>query len=152
MSAPKSVVKISGRGVKYESSVDKCEYYIYELARAGLRDVAKFVKRKFKDSYYSHFHRITGNVGRSTKYKVYSGKSTTAPRVEIGLPNDAPGFYGYFQEVGTSKQPKLGLLTHAVEDNIAEIIKIESQYLSGLEDEATAMALVESEDDYDDED
>ncbi|WP_300766991.1 hypothetical protein [uncultured Acetatifactor sp.] len=37
---------------------------------------------------------------------------------------------------------KKGILTKAVYDNIAEIIKIESQYLSALEDEAEALALI----------
>ena len=42
------------------------------------------------------------------------------------------GFYAYFQEFGTSRQPKLGLLTGMVEENVNQIIEIESQYLSAL--------------------
>ena len=67
------------------------------------------------------------------------------PSLEVGLKPNA--FYGGFQEVGSSKTKKLGLLTSAVEDNIAEIVKIESQYLSSLESEAAALALI-SEEDY----
>ena len=59
----------------------------------------------------------------------------------------ANAFYGLFQEIGSSRQPKKGLLTSAVEDNIAEIVKIESQYLSALENEAEALSLI-SEEDY----
>ena len=151
MSAPKSVVKINKSGVQYTSDVDKCQYYIFELSRAALRDVGRFVKRKFKESYYSHFKKRTGNAPKATKVKVYSNAKTKYPRLEIGLPhaskgNEVKGFYSYFQEVGTSKTPKLGLLKNTAHDNIAEIVKIESQYLSALEDEAKALALVNEED------
>ena len=64
--------------------------------------------------------------------------------MDIGLRTGAvPGFYAYFQEFGTSTGiPKLGLLTHAVEDNVSEIVKIESQYLSGLEEEAARLEAI----------
>lgn len=146
MSVPKSVVKIKKDGVEYTSNVDKCEYFIFELCRAALRDVGKFVKKRFRESYYSHFKRHTGAAGRATKYKVYSNKDTKYPRIEIGLPagkNKSKGFYGYFQEVGSSKQPRLGLLTNAVQDNVQQIVEIQSQYLSALEDEAKALALID---------
>ena len=152
MSIPKSVVKVKKNGVEYTSNVDKCQYYMFELTRAALRDAAKFCVKRFRENYYSVFKRHTGDAGRATKYKVYSNKNTKYPRVEIGLPhahrgNPVDGFYAYFQEVGSSKQPKLGLLTKTVQSNIAEIIKIESQYLSALEDEARVQQLI-SEKEY----
>lgn len=146
MGAPKSqtkvIVKDGKTEVKYESNFDAAEYYIFELSRAALRDVAKFVTKLFRTEYYSHFTKRTGNAGKATKYKVWSSKSTKYPHVDIGLKTGAvPGFYAYFQEFGTSTGiPRLGLLTHAVEDNVAEIVKIESTYLSGLSDEAEALA------------
>lgn len=148
MSVPRSVVKIKKDGVEYTSNVDRCEYFMFELCRAALRDVGKFVKKRFRESYYSHFKRHTGAAGRATKYKVYSNKNTIYPRIDIGLPhssrgNSVPGFYGYFQEVGSSKQPRLGLLTNAVQDNVQQIVEIQSQYLSALEDEAKALALID---------
>ena len=146
MGAPKSqtkvIVKDGKTEVKYESNFDAAEYYIFELSRAALRDVAKFVTKLFRTEYYSHFTKRTGNAGKATKYKVWSSKSTKYPHVDIGLKTGAvPGFYAYFQEFGTSTGiPRLGLLTNAVEDNVAEIVKIESTYLSGLSDEAEALA------------
>lgn len=143
MSVPKSVVKINKNGVQYTSSVDKCSYCIHELTRAALRDVGKFIAKTFRQNYYSHFKRHTGNAGKATKYQVFSSATTTAPRVQIGLKTGkVDGFYGYFQEFGTSKARRLGLLQKSAQDNVAEIIKIESQYLSGLEDEAKALALI----------
>ena len=148
MSTPKSVVKIDKNGVHYESNLDACEYYLFELNRAALRDVAKYVKRKFKDSYYQHFTKRSGDGGKACSAKIWSSKDTKYPRADIGLKTGAvPGFYAFFQELGTSKIAKLGLLQKAVEDNVDEIIKIESQYLSGLEDEAEALANI-SEEEY----
>ena len=153
MSAPKSVVKFDKDGITYTSNVDACEYYLYELSRAALRDVGKFVKVEWKKTFYGHFGRHTGKAGRAISYKVISGKYTEFPRVQIGLKNKREtAFYSMFQEFGSSKTPRLGLLTDSVEGNIPTIIEIESKYLSGLNDEATALAMIDSEGDYEDED
>lgn len=154
MPTPKSQTKIKFKEgkteVTYESNLDATQYFLYELNRAALRDVGKYVAKVFRNAYYQHFEKHTGDAGKATKYKVISGQSTTSPRVQIGLKTgQVEGFYAYFQELGTSRQPKLGLLTHAVEDNVAEIIKIESQYLDGLNDEAAALEAMINENDYD---
>ena len=152
MSAPKSVVKVKKSGVEYTSNVDAAQYYIHELNRAALRDVAKFVRTKFREAYYSHFQRHTGDGGKAVNYVVVASKSTTAPRVEIGLKKGkVDGFYAFFQEFGSSRTPKLGLLRNTVEGNIQQIIEIESKYLSGLEDEATALSMID-EKEFTDED
>ena len=144
MPVPPSVTKIKKDGVEFVSSVDRCSYTMKELCRAALRDVGKFVCKRFRQSYYSHFKRKKGNVGRFTQYWV-KHKYEDYPSLQVGIKPNA--FYGGFQELGSSKQPKIGLLSNAVQDNIAEIVKIESQYLSALEDEAEALSLI-SDDDY----
>ena len=150
MSTPKSVVKVKKGNVEYTSNVDACQYYIHELTRAALRDVAKFVKAEFKRVYYDYYEKHSGKGGKVLSYKVISSKSTTAPRVQIGLSGKkVDGFYAFFQEFGSSTTPKLGLLTNTVEDNIPKIVEIESKYLSGLEDEAQALAMID-EKDYED--
>ena len=144
MSAPKSVVKVKKSGVEYTSNVDACEYYIHELSRAALRDVAKFVRAEFKKNYYSVFKKHSGDAGRAVSSVVLASKSTTAPRVEIGLKKGRiDGFYAYFQEFGSSKTPRYGILQNCVESNVAKIVEIESKYLSGLENEAAALALID---------
>ena len=143
MGTPKSVTKVlvnkNGCHVEFTDDVDASQYYIHELTRAALRDVGKYVCKKFRESYDQNFPKKTGQARKSIKYKVYSSASTTAPRVEVGV-KGGPGFYSLFQECGSSKTQRLGLLEHAVKDNVAEIIEIESQYLSGLEGEAAALA------------
>lgn len=142
MPAPKSVVKIvkdkEGAGITYTSNVDATQYYMYELTRAALRDVAKFVMAEWKIRYYNHFKKRTGNAIKAIYSKVWSSKSTLYPKVEIGLPHSkkgkpVKGFYSFFQEFGTSKTPRLGLLTNSVYENIGRIREIESKYLSYIE-------------------
>ena len=152
MSAPKSVTRIKNGNVEYTSNLDAAKYYIYEMNRAALRDVGKFIKAKFRESFYNFFDRQTGNAGKATSYVVLANKDTKYPRLEIGLKkSQLKGVYGYEQEFGTSTVPRLGLLQGAVEENTAKIIEIESQYLSGLEDEATALSMID-EKEYNDED
>lgn len=151
MSAPKSVTKINKNGVIYTSNVDAAQYYIHELSRAALRDVGKFVRTKWREVYYNYFTRHTGDAGKAVNYNVIASKSTTAPRVQVGLKSGkVDGFYAYFQEFGSSKTPKLGLLSATVEDNIAKIVEIESKYLSALEDEAQALSLTDESEYTDD--
>lgn len=154
MAIPKSVTKVSKDGhVTYTQSVDRVNYTIRELTRAALRDVGKFVCKQFRNSYYAHFRKNTYKIGRATMYWVRSNtKYQKHIDLLVGISNgengkNPNGFYGGFQELGTSHQPRLGLFTHAAQDNIAKIIEIESQYLSALEDEARALSLI-SEEDY----
>lgn len=155
MPTPKSQVKIlakQGRTeIQYESNLDASQYYIFELTRAALRDVGKFVTKAFKTAFYQRFDKHSGKAGKATKYKVISGKATTAPRVQIGLraSDKSDGFYAYFQEMGTSTGiPRLGLLQQTVKNNVAEIVKIESQYLDGLKEEADRLEREINEKDY----
>lgn len=153
MPTPKSITKVSKNGVTYTSDIDAAQYFIFELTRAALRDVGKFLRNEFKQLYYSHFAKITGNAGKVTSVKVWSGANTKYPRLQIGLKTGkVDGFYAYFQEFGTSRQPRLGLLASAARDNVAKIVEIESKYLSGLNGEAEALASQIDESDYDEED
>lgn len=157
MGAPKSVVKLSKNGVTYTSNVEYAEWTMKELCRAALRDVARFVRRKFGEEYYHQLHRHSGEGRKAISAKVLASESTKYPRVDIGIRHAAPGkpvpgFYTYFHEVGTSKHKKLGILARVVESNIPQIVEIESRYLTALEDEAKALALIGSEDDMEVED
>ena len=148
MPAPKSVMKINKNGVTFESNVDWCQYTIKELCRAALKDVGKFIRREFKKNFYARFKKHTGNAPKAVKYTVFSSENTQYPRIDIGLPQSAPGkpvpgFYSFFQKVGTSKQRRIGLLASTVQNNVATIIQIESQYLTALKDDAEALTLID---------
>lgn len=123
MSLPKAV-KITKNGVEFVSNVERLQYTLKELERAALRDVGKLVcnrtRRKIK--------RRTGRLAKNTQYWVRSKQKV--PDLQVGF--KPGGFYGLYQEIGTSKSPKIGALSNAAGDNISDIIKIESQYLSGI--------------------
>lgn len=148
MSVPKSVVKINKDGVQYTSSVDRVSYTILELTRAALRDAGKFIVRTANSAAM--------NLPGLKKSRRVRGRSSTflynVPWAKTGLPHLEVGvkhgtWYGEQQELGTSNQPKRQILRNSAYDNVAQIIEIESQYLSALEDEAKALKLI-SEDDY----
>lgn len=139
MPVPKSVTKIKNGKVEFISNVDRVNYTLEELTRAALRDVGKFLCNKFRSGYYGIFRRKKGNVGRYTQYWVRRKECD----LQIGLKPNA--FYGGFQEFGSSKTKRLGLLQKIANENIAEIVKIESQYLSSLENEAEALAKIKEE-------
>jgi len=135
MAIPKSVVKMNKNGVQFTSDVDKVQYTIRELTRAALRDVGKFVTRETRKK----INRRTGRVAKNTQYWVRKHD------VDLQVGFKPGGFYGGFQELGTSKTPKVGALYNTVSSNVAMIVKIESQYLSALENEAKALSLIDED-------
>lgn len=140
MGMPKSVIKIKKGNVEYISNVDKIQYALNELSRAALRDTGKFICNVFRTSFYASHKRHTGRVSRFTQYWVRKKETDLI----VGLKPNA--FYGGYQELGTSKQKKEGLLRKSVEENIPKIIEIQSQYLSALENESKALSLIEEND------
>lgn len=143
MAVPKSVVKISKKGVEYTSEVDKASYTILELTRAAMRDVGKFLAytanaqaQKLKGLKKSR--RVRGKSS-TFLYDVPWAKKGL-PHVDVGVVHDT--WYGVDQEMGTSKQPRRQILRNTAHDNIAKIVEIESKYLSAMEDEAEALRLI----------
>lgn len=137
MGLPKSVTKIKKGNIEFISNVDRVNYTLNELTRAALRDVGKFICNKFRAKYYKIFKRKKGKVGRYTQYWVRKKECD----LQVGLKSFA--FYGGFQEVGSSKTKKLGLLQQTVEENIDQIRLIEGKYLSAIEDENRALGLID---------
>lgn len=145
MSVPKSVIRIDKKGVKYVSNCDKIQYTIQELTRAALRDVGKFLCRRCNEKAQKlRGMRSSKRVrGKTSVFQYWARKRECD--LQIGPKYNT--WYGAGQELGTSKTPKLAIVTQTAQENIAEIVRIESQYLSALENEAQALALI-SEEDY----
>lgn len=139
MAVPKSVIKINKDGVQYVSNCDRVQYTMHELIRAALRDCGKFICYETKKSVRtSGIRKITGRMLKSVQYWVRHKQKT--PNLQVGI--KPLGWYlGYF-ELGTSEHEKYAFLQKATKNNVAEIIKIQSQYLSALENEARALALI----------
>ncbi len=146
MSVPKSVIRFKKDGVQYISSVDRASYTILELTRAALRDTGKYIVRVANTAAMElpGLKKSRRVRGRSSTflYNVPWAK-TGLPHLEVGVKHGT--WYGEQQELGTSSQPKRSILRNSAHDHIPEIIKIQSQYLSALEDEAKALSLISDE-------
>lgn len=132
MAVPSSV-KIKKNGVEFESNVERCNYTIQELTRAAMKDVGRFVTKRAKQN----IKKRTGKLAKNTQYWVRKKDCD----LQVGF--KPGGFYGGFQELGTSKTPKIAALYNAVADNISTIRSIEAQYLSAIEDEQRALSLID---------
>lgn len=142
-----SVMKITKDGVQFESRVDRANYCIQELTRAALKDVGRYILRI-----------VAGNVRGISKF---TRKARYAPKryqmwvrkqendLQLGIENTKFGaksaWWADQAELGTGKQPKRAFLHSAVSANIAMIRQIEAQYLSAIEDENAALALIDEE-------
>lgn len=153
MSLPKSVVRFKKGNVEYVSNVDACNYTIKELTRAALRDVGKYITRLVNDQALKLYG---GGLGRTNRIIPHKGSDRSKLAfgywarkkecdLQVGVKHDS--WYGTDQELGTDGMPKKAFIRNTVYDHIPTIIEIESKYLSGLEDEAAALAMID-EDDY----
>lgn len=145
MSVPRSVVKLSNKGVTYTSSVDRTQYLITELTRAALRDVGRFVARTCNSAAMQlpGMKKSRRVRGKTSAFQFWVRKQEGD--LQVGIKHGT--WYGEQQELGSRNQPKRGILRNAVYDNIQQIIEIESQYISALEDEAKALSMI-SEEEY----
>ena len=147
MSVPKSVVKLSKKGVEYTSSVDRVNYTITELTRRAMMDVGRFI-------LYEVAAKVRG-INKFTKKARYAPKryQMWVPKREnylvLGIENTKKGantaWWADQSELGTDGQPRRGFLTETVRDNIDKIREIEAQYLSAIEGENSAIALINEE-------
>ena len=147
MPLPKSVTKISKNGVEFVSSVDRANYLITELTRAAMKDVAKYVLRIVRANVRAISSQTKKMRYAGMRYQYWVRKKECD--LQLGIENTKFGaesaWWADQSELGTGNQPKRGFLRAAVYDNIATIRQIESQYLSAIEDEAGAEALVDEE-------
>lgn len=138
MPLPKSVTKINKDGVQFVSNVDRAQYTINELSRAALKDVAKLIRKRM----IQKLKKLPGlrrgkRVYSSTQYWVRKRETD----LQIGFKHDT--WYGVEQELGTSQQPKRGILRDTVYENIDQIQIIQGKYLSAIEDENRARGLID---------
>jgi HK97 gp10 family phage protein len=134
MPLPKSV-KFSKNGVEFLSNCDRIQYTISELTRAALRDTGKYICRETRKK----IKRKTGRLAKNTQYWV----RTRSGDLQVGF--KPSGFYGIFQEIGTSKQPRIAALSESTENNISTIQKIQHQYLSAVGSESAESMINEGE-------
>lgn len=130
MSVPKSVIRFKKGNVVLTSSVDYYKYTIRELTRAALRDVGKLLCRRTNQKAQTlpgmkQNRRVRGSRG-AFQYWARARECDLLVGIKHGT------WYGTEQELGSSKMPKKGFLTSTAYESVAEIIAIESAYLTGV--------------------
>lgn len=140
---PKSVIRTTKEGITIIDNVDKVNYTITELTRAALRDVGKFVTRQCnqKAQTIRGMKRNPRVRGKNSAFQYWSRKREMD--LQIGVKGEQ--WYSYKQELGQERMPRLGIIQSSVEENIANIVTIESQYLSALEDEARVLSMIDED-------
>ena len=148
-----STMKFKKDGVEFTSNVDRCCYTIQELTRAALRDVGRYVvritTRKVRTlDGLAH----TKYIQRRFQFWVRKQEGDLIVGIHNVRKNKNPGatWYGMDQELGLNGQPKRGFLKSSVYENIKTIRDIEAQYLSAIEDEQRALALIDEEEAFGD--
>lgn len=146
MANPPSSMKITKNGVTFVSNVERTKYTLRELSRAALRDVGRYIVRQVRVE--SRHRKHLGSITFKSRFYGKGGAFSWWVRrremdLQVGAKHNA--WYGVLQELGTDKQPALGLLTKATRENIDEIRRIEGHYLSAIEDENRALGLIDEE-------
>lgn len=148
-----SPMKFKKDGVEFTSSVDRCNYTIRELTRAALRDVGRYVVRQCTRKA----RRLEGlghtrYIQKRFQFWVRKREGDLLVGIHNVMKNKNPGetWYGMDQELGLNGQPKRAFLQTSVYENIRTIRDIEAQYLSAIEDEQQALALIDEEETFGD--
>lgn len=147
MPLPKSVVKIKKDGIEYISNVDRVQYTINELTRAALRDVGKLIRRRMLTKA-RQMPGMKKSKRISNAFQYWVRKQETD--LVVGVKHDT--WYGSQQELGTRNQPRRSIIRDTVYENIDTIREIEGKYLSAIEDENKALALINENDEGENED
>ena len=148
-----SPMKFKKDGVEFTSSVDRCNYTIRELTRSALRDVGRYVVRQCTRKA----RRLEGlghtrYIQKRFQFWVRKQEGDLQVGIHNVMKNKNPGetWYGMDQELGLNGQPKRAFLHDSVYENIRTIRDIEAQYLSAIEDEQRALALIDEEETFGD--
>ena len=133
-----SSMKITKEGVEYTSNCERVNYTIQELTRAALKDVGKFLRKRMIQKVKT-FRGLKKSKRGYNAFQYWVRKKETD--LIVGIKHDT--WYGVQQELGDLNQPKRAILRDTTYDNIDEIMKIEGHYLSAIEEENEALALID---------
>lgn len=143
-----NTVKIKKGGIEFTSNIDRSKYLLVELQRKALRDVGRLIR-------YRVIQEIRKRPGlarsKRAKFAVGTWVRKRETDLQIGYGNEKYGvsgdtWYAIQQELGTRNQPAKHTLRQTTYGLLSDIIRIEAQYLSSMENEAKALGLI-SEDD-----
>lgn len=133
MAMPRSVTRVDRHGgVTFTSNVDQVQYTLRQLIFRANYDVAKYLIKMMKiEARKSPSLKKLPKKRFNALFQYWVRKREND--LQIGI--KANTWYGVEGELGTHNQPKRGILRDTVFNNIGEIRRIQSQYLSALSDE-----------------
>ncbi|MFC4389141.1 hypothetical protein ACFOZ1_15270 [Gracilibacillus marinus] len=136
MALPKAV-KIKKDGVEIVSKVDRAQYTIHELSRAALLDTGRLLRRRM-------LPKAKKQPGMRRSKRPLSAFQYWCRRKETDLiiGSKHRTWYGEGQELGTNNQPNRSIIKGTTMENLADIRKIQAQYLSAVENESKALSLI----------
>lgn len=140
MAEPSTGMKIKKGEVTFQSNVDHVMFTIEELIHSANRDVGKFLRRKITDTIFAEYKenfvkgaKVTKRKEKLAKKHINRTVSYWARKWELDL------VIGYKhhnwmtqQELGEFNYPRLGAVRNTVFENIDEIRRIQSRYLTAL--------------------
>lgn len=133
-------VKTTKDGVEIISSVDKAQFTLTELIRAANRAVGAHL-RKVMLREVRKLPRMKRSKRPGRAFQYWARRRETD--LIIGSKHET--WYGADQEIGTRNQPKRGIIKNAVLKEVDNIRTIQGQYLSAIENDNKAMALIDTE-------
>lgn len=138
MPLPRSVMKYKKDGVELISNVERFKYLRNELVRAALRDSGKYIRNRA----LREVRKLKGlKRGKRPPNAFQYWVRRRETDLVIGIKHNT--WYGAEQELGTSKQPKRAILVSTVRREIDVIRQIQAAYLSSIENEQKAIAMID---------
>lgn len=131
--------RIRRGNVEIVSKVDRAIFTLDELVHAANVDVGKYMSNQMR----REARKLPG-MRRSRRVNSFQYWARRREKdLIIGTKHDT--WYGAQQELGSSNQPKRGIIRNSTYNNINEIRKIQGAYLSAIEDENRALGLITDE-------
>lgn len=131
-------------GVEIVSSVDKAQFTMHELIRAANRATGAHLRRRMlREVRKMPGMRRNRRAGRAFQYWARRRETDLI----IGSKHNT--WYGADQELGNKNQPKRGIIRGTVMAEIDEIRKIQGQFISAIEDDNKARALIDEDNEGD---
>jgi HK97 gp10 family phage protein len=135
---------------KYESKAKEVKYVMTELERAGLKEIAKILRKKVKAAVPVDQGVLKKNVGTWVKRKDGSLQIGVYTRDRARRKKYIYAYHAHLVEFGTKKMAARSFLKSTIMANLNDIIAVQAKYLKAIEDENRAKGLINPEEEISD--
>jgi len=121
-----------------------------ELERAGLKEIAKILRKKVKAAVPVDQGVLKKNVGTWVKRKDGSLQIGVYTRDRARRKKYIYAYHAHLVEFGTKKMAARSFLKSTIMANLNDIIAVQAKYLKAIEDENRAKGLINPEEEISD--